>query len=57
MKRYMKHVKVLSNEMPVQAQQTAWVELKNIVGVGPGSALTAQQAGWLAGQINAKLTR
>ena len=31
-KRRMKHVKVLSKEVPVLAQQTAWIELKNIVG-------------------------
>jgi len=48
----MKHVKVLSNEMPVQAQETAWVELKNIVG---GLPLTSQRAGWLVAQVDQKL--
>ncbi|MBI5093828.1 MAG: hypothetical protein HZB26_15485 [Candidatus Hydrogenedentes bacterium] len=28
----MKHVIVLSKEMPVRAQETAWFELKNIIG-------------------------
>lgn len=52
MKRRMKHVKVLSNETPVQAQQTAWVELKNIVG---GLPLTTPRANWLVAQVDQKL--
>jgi len=33
----MKHVTMLSKELPVQAQETAWIELKNIVGFSIGA--------------------
>ena len=44
MSRHMKHVKVLSTEKPISAEQVAWVELKNIFGP---LKLRPAQAGWL----------
>lgn len=52
MKRHMKHVKVLSNELPVQAQETAWVKFMNL---GP-TPMTAAQGNWLSSQLNSKLS-
>ena len=46
----MKHVKVLSNEMPVQ-QRLSWVQLKNITGTLP---LGPNQANWLTAQVDQK---
>jgi hypothetical protein len=40
----MKHVKVLSTNKPVAAEQVAWVELKNIFGP---LKLRNAQANWL----------
>ncbi|MBN2308369.1 MAG: hypothetical protein JXR94_05325 [Candidatus Hydrogenedentes bacterium] len=45
----MKHVKVLSTERPVHADQFAWVELKNIFGP---LKLNADQARWLLAAID-----
>lgn len=45
----MKHVMVLSNTKPACAEQTAWVEVKNIFG---GLALTPQRSQWLGSQID-----
>jgi hypothetical protein len=42
--RHMKHVKVLSTEKPVRANQVAWVELKNIFGP---LKLRPEQQNWL----------
>lgn len=48
----MKHVKVLSNSMPAPAEETAWVDLRNILGKGPGSVLTGEQSFWLNAQVD-----
>ncbi len=53
-KRYMKHVKVLSTEKPVVAEEASWVELKNIIG---GMALTSGQIDWVLEQIDDALTK
>ncbi|GMU94107.1 MAG: hypothetical protein AMXMBFR4_31650 [Candidatus Hydrogenedentota bacterium] len=45
----MKHVKVLSTNRPVAAEQVAWVELKNIFGP---LKLRNQQAFWLVSLID-----
>ncbi len=45
----MKHVMVLSSEKPACAEQTAWVEFKNVFG---GLPLTNTQATWLATQVD-----
>jgi hypothetical protein len=50
----MKHVKVLSTEKPVVAEEAAWVELKNIIG---GMALTGGQIDWVLEQIDDALTK
>lgn len=46
----MKHVKVLSGERPACGAITAWVQLKDIIGIGRG--LNRTQAIWLASQID-----
>lgn len=46
----MKHVKVLSSERPACSAITAWVQLKDIIGIGRG--LNPTQAIWLASQID-----
>jgi hypothetical protein len=47
----MKHVKVLSSSKPANAEQTAWVELKNLVSVFTGlRPLSARQSEWVATQ-------
>jgi hypothetical protein len=48
----MKHMKVLSNEKPAEAIETAWVQFKNVFGTLP---LTANQALWVNSQIDQKL--
>jgi len=45
----MKHVKVLSSQKPASAEYTAWVELKNVLGLRP---LSGEQPGWVATQWN-----
>lgn len=45
----MKHVMVLSSEKPACAEQTAWVEFKNVFGALP---LTGDQALWVATQFD-----
>jgi len=51
--RRMKHVKVLSHEMPAQARvETAWVDLKNILSPTAGGALTATQQSWIAAVLD-----
>ncbi|MBI4558357.1 MAG: hypothetical protein HY706_12315 [Candidatus Hydrogenedentes bacterium] len=50
----MKHLKVLSNQKPAQAAETAWVQLKDIICVGnlcPGG-LNLRQGKWLATQVD-----
>lgn len=51
-KRFMKHVKVLSTERPARADETAWVELKNIFGP---LKLRSEQATWLLALIDSWL--
>jgi hypothetical protein len=59
-KRLMKHVKVLSTEKPVQAQEVAWVQLKDIIGtnkagnpaLNPQGNMSIAQTRWLAAQID-----
>lgn len=62
MKRLMKHVKTLSNTKPAKAEETAWVQLKDLIGgaytapaagqfIGAGgSNLQPAQTAWLATQ-------
>ena len=50
----MKHVKVLSTEKPMQADEVAWVRLKDFL---PGNALTANQLQWLASQVDETLQK
>ena len=50
----MKHVKVLSSEKPACAEQTAWVEFKNVFGALP---LTNNRAEWLATQVDQYLQK
>lgn len=50
----MKHFKVLSNEMPAKAEETAWVTVKDIF--VPGN-LTGSQAEWVAAQVDHKLQK
>jgi hypothetical protein len=47
--RHMKHMKVLTNEKPAQADEVAWVELKNIWGP---LKLRPEQARWLLSAID-----
>ncbi|GMV93023.1 MAG: hypothetical protein AMXMBFR82_28010 [Candidatus Hydrogenedentota bacterium] len=49
MNRHMKHVKVLSTEKPVCAEQVAWVEFKNIFGP---LKLRPEQQNWLVALID-----
>jgi hypothetical protein len=48
----MMHVKVLSK--PASAEQTAWVDAKNIFGVRPLDAITGtnEQALWVLSQVD-----
>lgn len=64
MKRLMKHVQVLSSQKPAKAEETAWIQLKDIIGnnytapalggfVGPvASNMSGEQSGWLAAQFD-----
>jgi hypothetical protein len=45
----MKHVKGLSVQKPAQAAETAWVELKNIIG---GLPLNQTQRRWVFSQVD-----
>ena len=44
----MKHLVALTAEKPAQAEQWAWIDLKQIFGF---QALTQQQALWLTGAL------
>lgn len=54
----MKHVKVLSTEKPAQADEVAWIQLKDIIGGNqpPGKAfggnLIPGQAGWMMARFD-----
>lgn len=54
MKRLMKHVKVLSSEKPMQAQETSWVEWKQIWGP---LKLSGAQTQWLAAVMDNALQK
>lgn len=45
----MKHVKVLSTEKPARAEETAWLEFKNIF---RRLNLTVEQQAWLDAQVD-----
>jgi len=46
----MKHVKALSTEKPMKAAEVAWVQLKDIIGIGKGNNLSPNQSNWLSMQ-------
>jgi hypothetical protein len=53
----MKHLTVLSTERPAKAQETAWVQVKDLIasnykggGFFGGGNMSAEQLGWLATQ-------
>ncbi len=46
----MKHVKVLSHEVPAEAYNAAWVTAKNIF--SPAGRLEDWQANWLVAEVN-----
>lgn len=50
----MKHMKVLSSEKPVQADETAFVQFKNVFGTLP---LSNAQAVWVASLIDQRLQK
>jgi len=50
----MKHMKVLSTEKPVQADETALVQAKNIFGT---LALTPAQGTWILSEIDQALQK
>ena len=50
----MKHMKVLSNVKPKQAEVTAWVQFKNVFGTLP---LTGNQSTWVLSQIDQALQK
>jgi hypothetical protein len=54
----MKHLKVLSTEKPIKAEEVAWIQLKDLVAtnipkvgfVGPTGNMSQEQVRWLATQ-------
>jgi len=59
-KRHMKHVTIVSK--PAKAEQTAWVDLKNVFGFDLGfvdlsSPLSGDQARWILNEVNNALTK
>jgi len=59
-KRHMKHVTIVSK--PAKAEQTAWVDLKNVFGFDLGfvdlsSPLSGDQPRWILNEVNNALTK